>query len=107
MKFGQFSGGIGLFTKIITEMAKIVLLTCNCRGGFLTCNYHVIHHLFFGMVFLREQILSKIVQIFFYMVELCRPYRACVGWGLFFRRGTPLRCFMSPLWGLRWVGFNM
>ena len=32
MKFGQFLGGMGLFTKIITEMAKIVLLTCNCRG---------------------------------------------------------------------------
>ena len=33
MKFGQFLGGMGLFTKIITEMAKIVLLTCNYRGG--------------------------------------------------------------------------
>lgn len=33
MKFGQFSGGMGLFTKIITEMVKIILLTCNCRGG--------------------------------------------------------------------------
>ena len=44
MKFGQFSGGIGLLTKIITEMAIIVLLTCNCRGGLLICNYHVMNH---------------------------------------------------------------
>ena len=36
-----------------------------CVGWALICNCHVINHSFFGMVFLREQILSKIVQIFF------------------------------------------
>ena len=45
MKFGQFSGGMGLFTKIITEIAKTVFfLLVIVVGGFLTCNYHVINH---------------------------------------------------------------
>ena len=31
---------------------------------------------------------------------LCRPFGACIVGDFLLRRGEPLRCVMSPLWGL-------